>query len=77
MKKLLEKIKTWWNLTAKPWLTKNWLQLINIVILFIAENNTETLPLLQAVLGLWLFVIIVYYVFWGFFGVKNFFKKEK
>jgi len=78
---MLEKIKNWWNDTAKVWIKKSWMQVVNIIIVFVAYNNTDSLPGTQAIVGLWLFILIGYYVFWKLFGadkvVKSYFEQKK
>ena len=78
MKNLWEKIKAWWNLTAIPWLKKSWMQIVNIIVMFIAYGNTDSLPGVQTVLGIWLFLLLGYYIFWKLLGAeKIFIKKDK
>ena len=81
MEKLWEKIKKWWNDTALIWIKKSWMQVVNIIIVFVAYNNTDSLPGTQAIVGLWLFILIGYYVFWKLFGadkvVKSYFEQKK
>jgi hypothetical protein len=71
MKKLWEKIKKWFNTTALPWIKKSWMQLVNIIIVFVAYNNTDSLPGTQAVVGLWLFILLGYYIFWKLLGADK------
>jgi hypothetical protein len=75
-KKLWEKIKAWWKKTGLPWLKKSWMQIVNIIVIGIAYGNTDTLPGLQTVIGLWLFILLAYYIFWKFFGAEKAFKKK-
>lgn len=75
-KKLWEKIKAWWKATALPWLKTSWMQIVNILVIAIAYANTDTLPGLQTVIGLWLFILLAYYIFWKFFGAEKAFKKK-
>ena len=76
-KKLWEKIKKWAIETALPWLKKGWMQLVNIFVLIIAYKgfNELTQPGYSTVVGFWLFLLIVYYIFWKLFGVEKWFKK--
>jgi hypothetical protein len=74
--KIWGKIKSWAINTALPWLKKEWMQIINILVIFIAYANTDSLPGLQTIIGLWLFVLLVYYIFWKLLGVEKMFKKE-
>jgi hypothetical protein len=75
-KKLWEKIKTWWFKTGLPWLKKSWMQIVNMIVIAIAYGNTDTLPGLQTLIGLWLFILLAYYIFWKFFGAEKAFKKN-
>jgi hypothetical protein len=86
MKKLWEKIKTfvlkiwalikaWFIKTAVPWLKKNWMQVVNMLVLFIAYHNLDSMPGLQTIIGLWLFVLIGYYIFWKLLGVDKLWAK--
>jgi len=95
MKKLWEKIKKWaieialpwlqkkvkkWAIEiALPWLQKNWMQLINIIVLFIAYGtiNEVTQPRASAVIGLWLFLLLGYYIFWKLFGADKIIKRKE
>ena len=74
--KLWEKIKAWWVKTAFPWIKEGWMQILNMVVLLIGYGNTDSLPGLQTVLGLWLFVLLGYYIFWKLFGAEKMFKKK-
>ncbi len=78
---MFEKIKIWWNKTALPWLKASWMQISNIIIVFVAYNNTDSLPGTQAIVGLWLFILLGYYIFWKLFGadkvVKAYFEQRK
>jgi len=72
---LINKIN-WGKITnvIKDFFKKYWLELINFIVLIIAFTTVysiETLPLLEAILGVWIFVLIAYYVFW-----KLLFKRE-
>jgi len=80
---MLEKIKKWAKETALPWLKKEWMQIVNLLILFIVYGVVKESenPGLSAIVGLWLFVLIVYYIFWKLFGaekvVKSYIKQRK
>lgn len=77
MKKLLEKLKNWWSLTALPFLKTNWMQIVNIIILFVAYStlSNNDLSITEAIVGLWIFVLLGYYIFWKLFGAEKMFKK--
>jgi hypothetical protein len=75
--KIWGKIKAWAVKTALPWLKSSWMQIVNILVLFIIYGNTDSLPGVQTVAGLWLFVLLAYYIFWKFLGAEKIFKKEE
>jgi len=78
--KIWEKIVAWFNKTALPWLKKNWMQIVNILVLFIVYGNTDSLPGVQTISGLWIFVLLAYYIFWqllGFNKIWKFYKEQK
>lgn len=75
--KIWGKIKAWAVKTALPWLKKEWMQIVNLIVLFIVYGNTDTLPVVQGVTGLWIFVLLGYYIFWKFFGAEKMFIKPK
>jgi hypothetical protein len=64
-KKLWEKIKTWAVKTAWPWIKKSWMQVVNIIVVFVAYDKISdvgTLPGAEALVGLWLFILLAYYL---------------
>ena len=72
MKKLWEKIKTWFMQKALPWLKKNWMIIVNYLVIILAYNNVygkDGVILAETLLGLWIFVSI------GYAGWKWFTKK--
>lgn len=76
--KIWNLIKDWYNKTAKPWLKKSWMEIVNIFILFVAYDKLSdalTYPVAETLVGLWLFVLLVYYIFWKLLGVEKMFKK--
>ena len=77
MKNLWEKIKAWWNKTALIWLKQSWMQIVNIIVMFIVYGNTDTLPGVQTIVGIWLFLLLAYYIFWKLFGAEKIFNKPK
>ena len=76
IKKLLEKIKAWAVKTALPWLKKEWMQIVNIIVIAIVYAKTSSLGL-ETLTGLWLFVLLAYYIFWKFLGAEKMFKKTE
>lgn len=76
MKNLLEKIKAWWEKTALPWLKKSWMQIVNIIVVAIAWDKLSDLgsaPWAEVITGLWLFLLLAYYIFWKLFGMEKLF----
>lgn len=70
-RKLWAKIKKWAVITALPWLKKSWMQIVNIIVMFVAYGTLErieTVPGAETITGLWLFLLLVYYIFWKLFG---------
>jgi hypothetical protein len=74
--KVWNQIKLWFEKRGLPWLKKNWMQIVNLLVLFIVYGNTDTLPGVQTVAGLWIFVLLGYYIFWKFFGAEKAFQKS-
>jgi len=75
-KKLWEKIKKWAVETALPWLKKSWMQIVNIIILFVAYGKMDDAQLAgTGIVGLWLFLLLGYYIFWKLFGFDKVWKK--
>ena len=75
MRNLWLRIKDWAKLTALPWLKSSWGQIVNIIIIAWVYGATDSLPILQTIVGLWLFVLLAYYIFWKLFGAELLFKK--
>ncbi len=76
--KIWELIKSWFEKTAKPWLKKSWMEIVNMLILFIAYDKLSdalTYPVAETLVGLWLFVLLAYYIFWKLLGAEKMFKK--
>lgn len=74
-KKLWDKIKAWWKNTALPWIKISWMQVVNMLMLGFVYSQTDSLPWVQTIAGLWLFILLGYYIFWKFFGAEKMFKK--
>lgn len=86
LKKLWEKVKSWilklwqnvksWAIkTAWPWIKKGWMQAVNVIIVFIAYANLSPESKVEWLIGLWLFVLLAYYIFWKLLGIEHWFKK--
>ena len=79
---LWNKVKSWFLKTAWPWIKKSWLQIVNVLIVMYAYSKLDGLaPGPATLVGLWAFILLVYWVFWKFFGgdkiVKSSFKKKE
>ena len=74
---MIEKIKNWIKNTAIPFLKKGdaWLQIANGLVLFIAYGKSEPSQG-EALLGLWIFVLAAYWIFWKLFGAEKMFKDK-
>lgn len=71
--KIIDDIKDFFNLKILPWLSKNWLDIINIIVLFIMYSIIYEKPGMEwaeVIGGLWIFVLLVYYIFFKLFGFK-------
>jgi len=71
--KIINKIKDFLKLKILPWLTKNWLEIINLIVLFIIYSIIYEKPGMawaEVIGGLWIFVLLVYYIFFKLFGFK-------
>jgi hypothetical protein len=74
--KVWGQVKIWFEKRGLPWLKKNWMQIVNLLVLFIIYGNTDKLPGVQTITGLWIFVLLGYYIFWKFFGAEKAFEKK-
>jgi len=77
LKKLWEKVKAWTIKTAIPWLKKSWMQIVNIIVVFIGYNSLDEKPGIQDILGIWLFLLLAYYIFWKLLGAEKMFPKKQ
>ena len=72
LKQIWEKIKKWFLETAVPWLRKAWLQIVNVIIVFIAYGQLDNCGSGAAwLLGFWAFILAGYWIFWKFFGADK------
>jgi hypothetical protein len=71
-KKLWEKIKAWAVNTAWPWLKKEWFQIVNLFVIWIAFVSTH--GFLHVFVGVWFFVVLCIYL-WKFLGLGKLFNK--
>jgi hypothetical protein len=74
-----QKFKNWIKLTVLPWFKTNWMQIVNLVVLFIAYSgfNEVTQPWFSFAVGIWIFVLLAYYIFWKLFGFDKVIKKQE
>lgn len=75
MKNYWNKIKSWITLTVFPWLKKNWMTIINIIILIVAISNLKEDSGVQAIVSLWLFVVLTYNLLWKPYNIGELIKK--
>ena len=75
---MIEKIKLWLKETALPFLKKGdaWLQIVNGLVLLIAYGKSEPSQG-EGLLGLWIFILASYWLFWKLFGVEKMFPLKK
>ena len=55
------------------------MQIVNILVVFIAYDKISdvgTLPGAETIVGLWLFILLAYYIFWKLLGAEKAFKKK-
>lgn len=76
MKKILEQIKLFIVNKIKPFFLKYWMQLVNMIMLFVAYANLNDDSGASAFVGFWIFILLAYYIFWEWLGAKNIFKKK-
>ena len=81
MKNIWIKIKKWALTRAVPWLKKSWMQIVNVIVLFTSYGCLNEETLCGTLVGLWIFVLLGYYIFWKLFGmesvVKDFIKRKE
>jgi len=73
------KFKKWILETAVPWIKKGWLQIVNMLVLFIAYKgfDVEGQPGYSTAIGLWIFILLGYYIFWKLFGLDKIWAKKR
>lgn len=60
-------------------LKKSWMQILNYLVVFVAYSKVYEYPGfvgVELILGLWLFILTGYYIFWKLFKAENLFKKK-
>lgn len=63
IKKLLAQLKLWFTSKMLPWLKKNWMVIVNYLVIFIAYSivyGHDGVVVAETLLGLWLFVSAAY-----------------
>ena len=80
MKNLLNSIKAFLINKAWPWIKTNCIQIINFLVIFITYSmvyGKTGLSVVELILGVWLFVLLAYYIFWKLLKVEKMFKSKK
>ena len=78
MKDLWNKVKKFVKEKALPWLSKSWMQIINLMIVLFAYGKMDTHETPGAwLVGFWAFVLLAYYIFWKLFKVGEMIKGLK
>jgi hypothetical protein len=85
MKKLLEEIRLFLVKAVTVYkkvvaFLKKWgLQLINLLVVIVAYDcfDTSRSALADLLVGLWLFALLAYYIFWKLLGAEKLFKKDE
>jgi hypothetical protein len=72
-KTIIEKLKAWAIGTALPWFKKEWMQVVNLFVIWVAQGTTK--GLLHLFLGTWFIVMVVYYIGWKFLGIGKLINK--
>ena len=76
LKRILNLIKSWLKKTALPFIKTKWIQVGNLMIIFIAFIALNKNQIFEAIfIGVWLIVLVGYYIIWRFLGVSKLFKK--
>jgi Ni,Fe-hydrogenase I cytochrome b subunit len=69
-----------WVIKIWHWLKKNCMQIINLIVLFIAYAYIPADSAAGNVVGFWIFILLAYYIFWKLFGmgdtIKNYLKQR-
>ena len=73
------KFKKWVLETAVPWIKAGWMQIVNMLVLFIAYAGFDEVaqPGFSAAIGLWIFILLGYYIFWKLFGFDKVYNKAR
>jgi hypothetical protein len=75
----IDKFVNWVVKTAVPWLKKSWMQIVNMIVLFIAYKGFDEVlqPGYSTIIGLWVFLLLAYYIFWKLFGFDKVYAKMR
>ena len=65
------------SLTVWTFLKKWGWQIVNFIVLLIAYDSLYGTFLAEALVGLWVFALAVYYIFWKLFGAERVFRDEE
>ena len=57
-------------------LKKWWTHVVNFVVLFLAYATIDEGSWSGLIIGLWVFVLLAYYLFWKIFGAETLFKNN-
>jgi len=78
LKHPIDKFVNWVVKTVVPWIKKSWMQIVNMIVLFIAYKGFDEVlqPGYSAIIGLWLFLLLAYYIFWKLLGFDKVWKKQ-
>jgi hypothetical protein len=62
LKKLLQQLKLWATTKVWPWLKKNWMVIVNYLVIFISYSiiYNKGVEVAETLLGLWIFVSLAY-----------------
>lgn len=67
------KFEIWLITKAYPWLKKSWMEIVNFIMWVVAYGALSTDSTAGALVGLWLFLLMGYYIFWKLFGAEDIF----
>lgn len=76
--KVWESILFWLEFSLLPFLKDAWMEIVNFLIVLLsfgALMNAEKYGAATLV-GLWLFYLLFFYIFWKLFKIENWFKKK-
>jgi hypothetical protein len=68
---LLKKLEAWVVNTVWPWFKQNWMEAVNIFVIWVAYVATK--GLLHWFIGAWFLVMVLYFGVWKLLGVEKLF----